>query len=115
MRAFDKANDALELVKLITAPFKFEEEYKALKEQLEYAQKTAAVQLGLCHPTVVRVCFQTKTGCHVLYNKFPEMVAAKERNNALSDLNTQWRDSGANKLIPEYLRKQLKDALVGTK
>ena len=54
VRAFDKVNDALELVKLITAPFKFEEEYKSLKEQLEYAQKTAAVQLGLCHPFVFR-------------------------------------------------------------
>ena len=51
----------------------------------------------------------------MLYNKFPEMVTAKERKNALSDLNTQWRDSGANKLIPEYLRKQLKDPFVGTK
>ena len=37
VRAFDKASDALELVKLITAPFQLEEEYKSLKEQLEYA------------------------------------------------------------------------------
>ena len=61
VRAFDKANDALELVKLISAPFKLEEEYKALKDQLEYAQKTAAVQLGLRHPSAFRVfCFLNK-------------------------------------------------------
>ena len=69
----------------------------------------------VCQKISILFFFQTKTGCHVLYKQFPEMVAAKERKNALSDLNTQWRISGANKLIPDYLRKQLEDALVGTK
>ena len=66
VRAFDKANDALELVKLITAPFKFEDEYTAPKEQLEYAQKTAAVQLGLCHPFVCRAFFVVKRQQNVM-------------------------------------------------
>ena len=115
LKAFDKANDAMDLTKLITAPLKFEEHYKKLKEEMEYAQKTTAVQLGLCRPFFfVKFVFQTKTGCHVLYKKFPEMVTAKERRDALSELNTQWRDSGATKLVPEYLRKHLKDA-AGTK
>ena len=54
--------------------------------------------------------YTATTGCHVLYVKFHEGKSLQKKKDALSDLNQHWRDTNANKVVPEYLRTQLKKA-----